>query len=341
MGMKYPSLAVTMGDPYGIGAEVLSELLKHSCEFPNTSIIAIGSGKILRSVYSSSELPEHVEEIHTPPSNVPDPGTLVLYDPTPLPLNPDQRGQGTESSGQAALSYLKNAVQLCRDQICNGIVTGPVSKKWISPAIDEDRWSNPPPDEQLTGQTEWFANEFQSTSPVMGMKHDTGLVTLVTRHIPIHSISSFLTKDTIEHTIRTTCETLEKGGIQTPRIGVCGLNPHAGENGLLGNEEQTRIQPAVESCKQDSMTVEGPFSAETLLSDPEFQTYDAVIAMYHDQGLVPIKTRGLLDCAGVTLNLPVIRTSVSHGTAYALVNSNEYSHSSLFKAVQFASKLRS
>lgn len=341
--MSTTTIAVTMGDPYGIGAETLSDVLQEQQGFSDISLVAIGSATILQSIYSDSSLPDQVQTVSSIHELTPEKEKISFIDPTPVKLDPDERGAGSTASGQSALSYLKTAVKLCKNHIADGIVTGPISKEWVAPHLNEEEGFVEDSEElssrRVKGQTEWFAKQFASDPPVMGMKNDAGLVTLVTRHIPLKTVAQGLTEQRIDRTVQTTIQGVKSFASPPYRIGVCGLNPHAGEGGLLGSAEQEMIQPVVERYAKGNHQVEGPLSAETLMSKSEFRNLDAVVAMYHDQGLVPIKAMGLHTCTGVTLGLPIPRTSVSHGTGYELVNTHQYQSTSLFEAIKLAATL--
>jgi 4-hydroxythreonine-4-phosphate dehydrogenase len=164
-------------------------------------------------------------------------------------------------------------------------------------------------------------------------------VVLATVHVPIADVPRLLTRDLLEQVVRLAARELPGFGFAEPRLAVCGLNPHAGENGILGDEEQRVIGPAIEACRADGIAVAGPYPADTLFVRAARGDYDAVIACYHDQGLIPIKLLAFGKAVNVTLGLPIIRTSVDHGTAFDIAGKNVADHGSLVEAVRLAAKL--
>ncbi len=323
------SLAITAGDPAGVGPDVVSSVLMDPPDM-EIGVVLVGSPDVLNYAAGESAVENSsfsVRETIDEPVNE---GDRYIWDPSSISFSPGDRGTGTTASGRAGFSYLKGAFSLWSEDRVGGIVTGPVSKQVISTE-----------EEPFYGQTEWLARKLGEQWPIMGMKWNDWLVTLVTRHISVRKIPMNLSEDLITRTIRKTARGLqEKLGYKNPRIGVTGLNPHAGEGGLLGREEEEMISPAVSSFSgEEQFFVEGPRSAESLITEDGFSRCDAVVAMYHDQGLVPLKARGLHECAALTLGLPLVRTSVAHGTAYELAGREEVRDDSLRNAIHLAATM--
>lgn len=208
------------------------------------------------------------------------------------------------SAAEVAMESLRSACRAVRDGMVSSIVTAPVNKKRMRLV-----------DREFTGHTEFFAREFGCEVTMFFVAPELR-VSLVTRHLPLQLVSENLTPEKIVQTIRQTDDGLRRHfGVTAPRLACCGLNPHAGEEGLLGREEIEVIGPAIATARSDGINVVGPFSGDTLFWEARQGKYDAVIAMYHDQGLAPIKTLSFNCAVQVTLGLPFLRFSVDHGTA--------------------------
>jgi len=318
-----------MGDPAGIGVEVNARVLAEGGA-EDTGLIIIGDASLLESVLDDDNTTRRPFKIvSSAPTERPEPGTPVIWNPDEEPFPADRRGTPGARGGEKAMSYLKRAFSLVQDGTADGIVTGPVSKSAISR-------SGPP----FSGQTEWFAEQLGIRQPVMGIASGQGRGMTVTRHIPVRKIPLKLTEDRIVSTLRVIDRDLTRYfGVLNPRIGVCGLNPHAGESGTIGREEIDCITPALDELRSDDVQVDGPRSAESLFNETGFSTYDAVVAMYHDQALVPMKARGIDRCVAFTLGLDIVRTSVAHGTGFDLVGTDRYSAQSLRNAIDLAGRM--
>jgi 4-hydroxythreonine-4-phosphate dehydrogenase len=226
------------------------------------------------------------------------------------------------------LDGIERAVSGCQSGEFSGLVTAPLQKSAINDAgID------------FTGHTEFIANLTSTETPVMLIAAKGLRVALVSTHMPLSNVPGYLTRERISAVIRVLHDDLkQKFGIATPRILVCGLNPHAGESGHLGKEEQDIIEPAIKSCQQDGMDVVGPLPADTAFT-PVVGPADVVLAMYHDQGLPVLKYAGFGTAVNVTLGLPIIRTSVDHGTALDIAGKGSADAGSMLAAVDMAAQL--
>ena len=237
---------------------------------------------------------------------------------TPGQLNPDNAGH--------VLAQLELATELCRTQECAAMVTAPVHKGVINDAGIA-----------FSGHTEFLASKTGSESPVMLLTAGDLKVALATTHLPLRAVPDAITAHGLEHTLRVLDQGLRSSfGIAHPRITVLGLNPHAGESGHLGKEELEVISPVCESLRAEGLSITGPISGDTAFSGAQRATTDAYLAMFHDQGLPVIKTEGFGEIVNVTLGLPIIRTSVDHGTALSLAGTGQADSSSMKKAVELA-----
>ncbi len=302
------NVGITIGDPSGIGPFITLEALKAVGGAAN--FIVIGDNGVLSRF---GKLP----------------GSVEFFDLK----NVDRRGfrSGVMSAeyGRCSLQYLEKAVELLKAGSLDCLVTCPVSKEAISLSGASG----------FFGHTEYLAERFGIGDYVMMLLNRRLKVSLVTRHVPLASVPSKITVDALQKTVVIT----EKGlrvlfGITKPRIGVLGLNPHASDNGIIGREEVALIRPAIERLKNDGMALEGPESADVVVHKAYAGGYDAVIAMYHDQALIPLKLSGGSRGVNLTLGLPFVRTSPLHGTAYDIAGTKKASPDSLIEAIRLCIK---
>lgn len=224
---------------------------------------------------------------------------------------------------------LERAAAACMAGDAAAMVTAPVQKSTINAAGIP-----------FSGHTEFLAEQTGTAKVVMLLASATLRVALVTTHLPLSAVPAAITDDALRSTIRILAADLERRfGIAQPRILVLGLNPHAGEDGVLGTEEQQTIRPVVESLQQQGLAIRGPVAADTAFTPDSLASCDVVVAMYHDQGLTPLKATHFGEIVNITLGLPIIRTSVDHGTALALAGTGRARHESLRAALELACQL--
>lgn len=319
-------IAVTIGDVGGIGSEIIIKAI-------NTPEISANSDKFLlignrnRFYKTAAELGFNF------------PKDIEIYD-IPLDISKIAIGKPTIEAGKHSFLALKKACELANQRKIGAIATAPLSKEAINLA-----------GYNYTGQTEILEEFLGSETNVhaeMLFVAEKLRVMLLTRHIKLASISSALTTDGIIKSILALNNSLIKDfKLNNPRIAVCGLNPHAGENGLLGNEEVDLIKPALNNLvNEHKISIDGPFPADTLWAkaanayfNGDTLPYDAYVACYHDQGLIPVKMLAMDKAVNTTINLPVIRTSPSHGTAYDIAGQNKANYQSMIEAINLAVKL--
>jgi 4-hydroxythreonine-4-phosphate dehydrogenase len=317
-----PVLAVTPGEPAGIGPEIL---LKFHRDHPEFRVVAVADPELLRETARSLEMDCPVRTWQA--GDALPIAALACY---PVELrHPVRAGHLDPANAGYVLDTLREAVSLVTSGTADALVTGPVHKGVINDA-----------GHAFTGHTEFLA-QLSGGGPVVMMLAAPGLrVTLVTTHLPLKDVAAALTKDRLETVIRITQHELQsRFGIANPRLQVLGLNPHAGEGGHLGHEEADVISPVIESLRREGMALEGPVPADTAFNPPRLSGCDAVIAMYHDQGLPVLKHMGFGQSVNITLGLPFIRTSVDHGTALDLAGKGVADSSSLFHAMSVAQEL--
>lgn len=305
-----PTIAATVGDPTGIGPEVASKALAvYLKKNRNKKILLFADRSIFLKSELSRILPFEKKK------------QLEFYS-----LSSDKkfiRGQPSKESGAYALEKLQAALTHCKSQ-ASALVTGPLDKYFVSLNLPGFR-----------GHTEYLRDECQAEATTMMLKGASVTVSLVTTHIPINKVSSALDSNSIYRTIKMSAEHL-KIFLKNPKIAVCGLNPHASDHGLFGNEEKEIIEPAIKKAVSSGIQAHGPFSADSLFH--KSKEFDAIICMYHDQGLIPLKMKHFYDAVNITIGLPFPRVSVDHGTAFDIAGKNKASYVSYLKALEYATK---
>ncbi len=238
-------------------------------------------------------------------------------------------GKPNEQSASASVEYLSKAIELLKSNKVSALVTAPVCKEAISLR-----------GQKFEGHTEFLAGHFNIKKfGMMFVARDLKTV-VVTRHIAIQKVNTKMTAGSIFDTIDVTAAALKNYfKIKKPRIAVCGLNPHAGENGTIGTEEITKIIPAINKAKKGGLAIFGPLAADTVFVPKNFQKYDCIVAMYHDQGIIPIKTLYFDKVVNLTIGLPFVRTSPAHGTAFDIAGKNIADSSSMREAIKLAIRL--
>jgi 4-hydroxythreonine-4-phosphate dehydrogenase len=323
-------LGITLGDPSGIGPEVaLKALLILSRNRDDFKYLLLGDTKSLTNLndWLGIKLP-----LHPWSENIAFPEAKFFYTQAG-PQLPSPLTHGSPVAAESAMAALTAGAQRCLAGELQGIVTAPVNKESII------KLGRP-----FTGQTEYLSELARTERTAMMLlgadDRDRWLrVALVTTHLPIRAVADHITQAKIVQTIELAAQSCRDLGLSRARVAVCGLNPHAGEGGKIGSEEIDTIIPAVESASARGIDVAGPFPADTLFYYVFRGDYDAVVAMYHDQGLVPLKMIGFESGINWTLGLPFIRTSPDHGTAYDIAGQNKANPQSMLAAINLARRL--
>ena len=327
--MPLPTLLLTLGDPNGIGPEVVLKAAPLVADVAR--VVAVGGAATLRVQAEVLGLGP-VAEVASPDEAVP-PGTLAVLDPAPGSPVAYVWGETSAVGGRAAIAAVERAVALCTAGQADGLVTAPISKEAIHAA------GSPFP-----GHTEMLQSLTGAGTVVMVLAAnlDAGplRVALVTVHVPVSAVASLVTAARVE----AVCETLaaalrDRLGIDCPRLALLGLNPHAGDGGVLGSEERDVIAPSVAALRARGIDAAGPFPADAFFGRRGWTRADAVVAMYHDQGLAPFKALAQGAGVNVTLGLPVVRTSPDHGTAFDVAGQGVADPSSMVAAVRMAAAM--
>ena len=318
-------IAVTSGEPAGVGPDLCLQLARGPlpCE-----LVCLGDRELLAARARQLSLKLNLWDYEPGPEPRPHtPGTLaVLHVPLAVPA---EAGKLDSRNAAAVLAMLDRAAQGCLSGEFAAMVTAPVQKS----TIIEGGFA-------FTGHTEYLAQRSGAPLPVMMLASGNMRVALATTHLPLASVARAITGPLLEAVLAIVDSDLKRWwGLTQPRIAVCGLNPHAGESGHLGREELTIIAPAVRQMRARGLDVNGPFPADTIFVPRLMASYDAVLAMYHDQGLPVIKHAHFDEAVNVTLGLPIIRTSVDHGTALDLAGSGHADVASLAAAVRMATTM--
>ena len=324
---KYrPLVGITMGDPVGIGPEIACRALERSRLFEAMRPLVIGDARILEKAVTAAGADVRISVVSTPDEGAYAPGAIDVLDISDLDPKTVEWGRSTPTTGQAMIDYINRAVDLALEGRVDAIATGPVNKAAMKLAGS-----------RFHGHTELLAARTAAKEFAMMMAGNRLKVVLVTIHMPLKDVSGALSRQAVEKTISLTSRSLkERFGISSPRIAVAGFNPHAGEEEMFGSEEVRAIQPAVSAAVDAGIDAVGPLPPDTLFYHAVKGAYDAVVCMYHDQGLIPFKMIHFEDGVNVTLGLPIIRTSVDHGTAYDIAGRGLADPGSLVAAAEMA-----
>ncbi|MDP3858531.1 MAG: 4-hydroxythreonine-4-phosphate dehydrogenase PdxA [Stagnimonas sp.] len=319
-------LLLTPGEPAGIGPELAVRLAQTPAA--GHALIAVADPDLLRRAAGRLGLPLRLQEWAPGAEALPLPAGALWLWPQALSA-PETPGQLSVANAGYVLHSLRAAASACRNGEAEALVTGPVHKGIINDA-----------GVAFSGHTEFLAELCAAPLPVMLLAAGALRVALVTTHLPLAAVAAAITRDRLEQTLRVLQAGLRtQFGIAEPRILVCGLNPHAGEGGHLGREEIEVIEPVLRALTAEGMRLIGPLPADTLFTPPQLAQGDAVLAMYHDQGLPVLKHVGFGQAVNITLGLPIIRTSVDHGVALDLAGRGLAEVGSLQAAVALAAEL--
>jgi 4-hydroxythreonine-4-phosphate dehydrogenase len=316
-----PRIIITTGEPAGIGPDITVQIAQDNI---NADIVAIGDPDLLQERASLLGLPLSLIKFDDARKQKHVAKSLRI-----IPVKTESHtiaGKLDSHNAEYVLALLKTACIACLDNEFDAMVTAPVQKSIINDAGIA-----------FSGHTEFLADLCQQATPVMMLANKLLRVALVTTHLPLSRVSDAITKDKLTQVLQIVDKDLrDKFSINKPRILVCGLNPHAGENGHLGNEENEIIIPVINTLKDQGLDLTGPQPADTAFTPEMINRFDVIVAMYHDQGLPVLKSQGFGETVNITLGLPIVRTSVDHGTALHLTGTGNASCSSLMEAIQYA-----
>ena len=321
-----PRIGITMGDPAGIGPEVVLKAVAEE-EVRRTCIpVIIGDAQLLAHTARTLDLQSGYDIVRAE-EPFPEHSEPVIYHLGNITgfIEP---GIESAAAGKAAGGYIEAAVELCAAGSIDAVATAPINKR----ALFLGGYSFP-------GHTEFFAHLTGAEEYAMAFVAGNLRIVLLSTHVPLAEAIRLVERDRIVSRINLTNRELQRWGIEKPRIAVAALNPHGAEGGLFGVEEASEIMPAIDSCRRDEINVQGPFSADTVFLRASRGEFDGVVACYHDQAMIPVKCLSFGEAVNVTLGLPFIRTSVDHGTAFDIAGKGLAEHSSMVAAIKLAAEL--
>ncbi|MBW1895473.1 MAG: 4-hydroxythreonine-4-phosphate dehydrogenase PdxA [Deltaproteobacteria bacterium] len=317
-----------MGDPVGIGPEIVLKALANESIYEACLPLVLGDEAVLGATSRRIGTGLEICTVNVPEAGVFKPGRVDVVGLSSLNKSQLEYGRPTKETARAMVDYIMQGIDWAMEGRIHGLVTCPINKAAMQMA-----------GVTFDGHTELLAHRTKASDYVMMLAGSKLRVALVTIHVPLAQVPGSLTVDGILRTIRLTEQALRTDfGIPEPKVAVAGLNPHGGEQGLFGDEEMRVIQPAIEKARKDGVNVSGPFPPDTVFHFSVKGRWDAVVCMYHDQGLIPFKLVHFSDGVNVTLGLPIVRTSVAHGTAYDIAGTNQADPGSLVSAVEMAAQ---
>src|SRR5258706_1734564 len=320
MNLK-PIIGISCGDLNGIGIELIIKTFTDNRILELCTPVIFASNKVInfyrKSVSDVNFNYQSTKEINR--LNIKQVNVFNCWEEEVV-ITP---GQLNETGGRYAVKSLESAVKALKQKLIDGLVTAPIHKKNIQST-----------DFNFTGHTPYLKNVFGANDVMMLLYAGNFRVALVTEHVPVSDITKYITRENIVSKLQILNQTLKKDfGIEKPQISVLGLNPHAGDEGLIGNEEETIIKPAIRESKNNNILAVGPYSADAFFARRHFEKFDAVLAMYHDQGLMPFKSLAIGEGVNFTAGLPAVRTSPDHGVAFDIAGKNKADTSSFIAAI--------
>jgi len=329
MSERYkPLLAITMGDAAGSGSEIIAKTLAEPEISAACRCVVIGDADTMRESLKITGVPGRVRAIEKLTEALFKDGVIEVVDLHNIQLNKLTRGRVDPMAGKAAFEYIKLAAELALAGECDAIVTSAINKESLNKA-----------GYHYDGHTQLLAELCGVPDVAMMLVSGQLRITHVTTHVSLHEAIEMVRPERILTVIRLTDEAVRQMSVNKPRIAVAGLNPHAGESGLFGDEEAKYIKPAIEAACRQGMNVTGPFPPDSVFFRASEGQFDAVIAMYHDQGHIAIKMLGITQGVNVTLGLPIIRTSVDHGTVFGKAGKGTADPTSLIEAIKLATAM--
>lgn len=337
--MKLPIIGITAGDPCGIGPEIVVKSLAQPGIYSYCSPLVIADTAVIKEALKITGKSLNINRIAKISEGSYKFGTIDVFDTQLKGIEGLEYGKITRYGGKASFRFIENAIKLAMEKSISAVVTGPIHKKALHIAGYD-----------FAGHTEIFANMTKTDKYCMLLVHGNDRVSHVTTHVPLKQVPALINDQRVYDVILLTYHGLIKLGIKDPAIGVAGLNPHAGDEGLFGCEDIELIAPAVKRAKSLGVNVEGPIPPDTVFVKMKGRQYNAVVAMYHDQGHIPLKLNGFefdetnkkwksVGGVNITLGLPIIRTSVDHGVAFGKAGQGSANHQSMVDAIALAAKM--
>jgi 4-hydroxythreonine-4-phosphate dehydrogenase len=342
---KLPLIGITMGDPSGSGPEITVKVLAEKTVYQRCRPLVVGDGRIIQKAAMITGHPEIIiNRINNPEEGIYNYGTIdVLHLDLIENIDTFQYGKVSAQAGRAAFISVRKVIELAMEGKVDATVTNALNKEAMNLALSCDGL-------YFAGHTEIYAKYTNTEKYTMMLAYHDFRVVHVSTHVSLRKACDLVKKDRVLEVIELAYKACRDLGIEDPKVGVCGLNPHAGENGLFGNEETQEIIPAIIQAKEKGINAIGPLAADSAFSQMRGGWYDIVVCMYHDQGHIPVKTLGFvydkekkkwkaIEGINVTLGLPIIRTSVDHGTDFTSAGKGTGNELSLLSAVDYAVRM--
>ncbi|MCP4218893.1 MAG: 4-hydroxythreonine-4-phosphate dehydrogenase PdxA [bacterium] len=330
-----PLIGITMGDPAGVGPEIIAKALNDRDLYAKARPLVIGDKAVMEEALKIANVDLKINAIKDTAGRF-EFGTLDVYDLDNLKLEKVPHGTVNADCGRAAGEAIEKAINMAMAKEIDAIVTGPINKE----AFDLGGYGK-----KYRGHTEMLAGLTKSDKAFMLLASGKLRVIHVTTHVPMREAVDLITTERVYNTIHKAKEACRELGLESPKIAVAGLNAHSSDGGIIGREEVEQISPAIEKARADGLDVHGPIPGDTVFPKGMAGTYDVVVAMYHDQGHIPVKLMGFqwdgqawssMKGVNITIGLPIIRTSVDHGTAFGKAGKGTADENSLFDAVDYA-----
>ena len=339
MAQKKPIIGISMGDPSGIGPEIVVKALAKKEIYKICKPLIVGDSNAIKDALRITSLDLKINSISLVKKALFKFGTLDVYDLKNVNMAELKYGKVSAMAGNAAFQAIKKVIELAQNKEIDATVTGPINKESINMA-----------GYHYAGHTEIYGHFTNTKDFTMLLAHENLRVVHVSTHVSLREACGRVKKDRIVKVIKLAYDACRKIGIKDPRIGVAGLNPHAGESGMFGNEEIDEIIPAINEAKALKINADGPIPPDSLFSKAKGGLYDVVVAMYHDQGHIPLKVVGFnwnekkqkwdsICGVNITLGLPIIRSSVDHGTAFGKAGKGTATELSMIHAIEYAVKM--
>ena len=336
MANQKPTIGITMGDPAGIGPEIVVKALCDDQVTGWCNPVIVGDLRVIQKTAVEQQVHKTIKSIDTIANAEFDQETIYVYSLDLIDLNKLEMGKISPLAGEAAFQYVKTVIDLALAKKIDATVTAPINKKSVNLA-----------GHQFSGHTEIYAHFTRAKKYAMLLMDENFRVVHVSTHVSLRTACDAVKKERIVEVTELLNNACKQFGVNHPRIGIAALNPHAGDDGLFGDEEIREIRPAVERIKELGINVTGPYPADTLFAFAAAGAFDGCVAMYHDQGHIPFKLKAFqweqaeknvksVTGVNITLGLPIIRTSVDHGTAFEIAGKGIASKDSLLLAIKYA-----
>jgi 4-hydroxythreonine-4-phosphate dehydrogenase len=334
-------IGISVGDPAGIGPEITAKALSFPEIYDRCRPLPVAEADMMTEAVKFSGLNQEIHAIASPEEGLYQIGVLDVLDMKNIDVRLVKHKTVSADCGRASFEYVRKVIELAMSKEIDATVTGPINKEAINQAGFH-----------YSGHTEIYADLTHTEDYAMMLLHNQFRVIHVSTHVSLREACDRVKRDRVHTVIRLGHDTLKQLGVENPKIAVAGLNPHAGENGLFGREEIEEIEPAIKQAREEGMMVDGPVPPDTVFSKMQGGQYDVIVVMYHDQGHIPVKlvgfqyddktkTWGSVSGVNITCGLPIIRTSVDHGTAFGKAGEGRANPESMIQAIQVAARLAS